>query len=64
MAGQALARELRLQHQSIGIIYPSARKQDGVCLAAFFPSLVQNLRQGGIWRLEWKGTREPLVSAV
>jgi RES domain-containing protein len=63
-AGQALARQLRLEHQAIGIIYPSARHPGGICLAAFHPNLVQNLRQGGIWRLAWRGKREPVVSAL
>jgi RES domain len=63
-AGQALARELRLQHQEIGVIYPSARHQGCACLAPFYPSIVQNLRQGGIWRLEWKGEPSPVMTAI
>ena len=63
-AGQALAKRLRLEEQGIGIIYPSVRHQGGTCLAAFHPGLVQNLRQGGVWRLEWKGTPEAAVSRM
>jgi RES domain-containing protein len=63
-AGQALARELRLKHQAMGVIYPSARHPGGICLAAFNPNLVQNLRQGGIWRLEWRGGPSPVITAV
>lgn len=63
-AGQALARELRTQADSNGILYPSIRRQSGTCLVAFHPSLVQNVRQGAIWRLEWQGTQEPGVSRL
>jgi hypothetical protein len=60
-AGQALARRLRADEASNGIVYPSVRRPGGTCLAAFRPDLVQNLREGGIWRLEWRGTPEPAV---
>jgi hypothetical protein len=60
-AGQALARELRAGGAN-GIIYPSVRHTNGTCLAAFRPDLVQNLREGGIWRLEWQGTPRPSVT--
>lgn len=62
-AGQALARQLRAAG-SDGIVYPSVRRPGGTCLAAFHPASVQNVRQGGIWRLEWKGTAEPAVRRV
>ena len=60
-AGQDLARELRAGGSN-GIIYPSVRHVNGICLAAFRPDLVQNLREGGIWRLEWQGTPTPAVT--
>lgn len=60
-AGQALARELRAQH-SPGLIYPSARRAGGTCLVAFVPGVVQNVRQGGLWRLEWRGTPDPVIT--
>lgn len=62
--GQALANAARKQDGMDGIVYRSARRPEGTCLAAFRPDLVQNLRQGGIWRLEWQGERVPLVSKV
>jgi hypothetical protein len=62
--GQALATRLRVEAQGIGLLYPSVRHPGGTCLAAFHPGLVQNLRQGGVWRLEWKGTREAAVSKI
>jgi hypothetical protein len=60
-AGQALARELRAGGSN-GVIYPSVRHAGGTCLAAFRPDLVQNLREGGIWRLEWQGTPTPSIT--
>lgn len=60
-SGQVLARQLR-QQGSNGLIYPSVRYPGGTCLAAFRPSLVQNLRQGSLWRLTWAGSRTPEVS--
>jgi hypothetical protein len=61
-AGQALARRLRTEAASNGIVYPSVRRQGGTCLAAFRPDLVQNVREGGIWRLAWQGTPEPSMT--
>ncbi len=61
-AGQRLARQLRIDHVSNGIVYPSVRHAGGTCLVCFRPDLVQNLRQGGIWRLEWQGTPTPSVT--
>lgn len=61
-AGQALARRLRVDAASNGIIYPSLRLTGGTCLVAFRPDLVQNLRQGLVWRLEWKGSPVPSIA--
>jgi RES domain-containing protein len=61
-AGQALAKQLRQEAAGNGIIYPSIRHSGGTCLAAFRPDLVQNLRQGAIWRLEWQGALTPTVT--
>ena len=63
-AGQALANRLRKEAASNGIVYPSARHAGGVCLVAFRPDLVQNLRQGGIWRLEWQGAPTPTMTRL
>jgi hypothetical protein len=63
-AGQALARRLRGERASSGLVYPSVRCAGGTCLAAFRPDLVQNLRQGGIWRLRWHGAPEPRILRV
>jgi RES domain len=42
---QLLAREL-LAEGSVGIVYPSVRHKDGICLACFRPALVINVRKG------------------
>lgn len=63
-AGQALARRLRGEAAAVGIVYPSARRAGGACLVAFRPDLVQNLREGGVWRLVWKGSPEPSMRRV
>jgi len=63
-AGQALARRLQTEAASNGIVYPSVRVAGGVCLAVFRPDLVQNLRQGGIWRLEWQGAPTPTMTRM
>ena len=63
-AGQALARRLRTEAASNGIVYPSVRRAGGTCLAAFLPDLVQNLRQGGLWQLAWHGHPEPSVTRL
>jgi hypothetical protein len=63
-AGQALARRLRKQANSNGILYPSVRHSGGTCLVAFRPDLVQNLRQGGICRVEWQGSPVPVITQI
>jgi hypothetical protein len=63
-AGQALALRLRKELGSNGIIYPSVRKSGGTCLVAFRPDLVLNLRQGGLWRLEWQGRPTPTTARL
>lgn len=60
-AGQALAKALRAAGSN-GIVYPSTRRAEGTCLVAFHPMLVQNVRQGAIWQLHWRGTPEPIVT--
>lgn len=56
-AGQVLARELR-DADFGGVIYPSVRRAEGTCLAAFSTTLVQNIRQGATWELTWSGSPE------
>lgn len=60
-AGQKLARELRVA-DSLGIVYPSVRNSGGTCLVSFVPHSVQNVRQGGLWRMEWDDSPTPVVT--
>lgn len=46
---------------SDGIVYPSARKADGVCCALFYPDLAGNVRQGRHLDYHWDGKRVDLV---
>lgn len=59
--GQALAAEI-IAKGGNGLLYQSVRRPIGTCLVAFHPHLVQNVRQGAIWRLEWAGTPTPLIT--
>jgi hypothetical protein len=60
-AGQALAADLQAAGRVLGVVYPSVRRSGGTCLAAFHPYVVQNVRQGGLWRLTWAGSPQPVV---
>jgi hypothetical protein len=61
-AGQALARRI-FGAGGNGVIYPSARRTGGTCLAAFRPHLIQNVRLGETVTFEWRGKRQPEVIA-
>ncbi|MEP0521359.1 MAG: RES family NAD+ phosphorylase [Hyphomicrobiales bacterium] len=58
--GQALAKALRTTGCQ-GIIYQSVRHSDGLCLAAFRPNTVQNIRQGDCWKFVWSGSATPTI---
>jgi RES domain-containing protein len=60
-AGQKLAAEVRTQGRN-GIVYPSVRQRGGVCLAVFWPGLIQNFQQGDTWILKWAGNPTPTIS--
>ncbi len=62
-AGQTLAREA-MAAETMGIVYPSVRHRGGTCLAALHPAVVQNVRQGGLWRLKWDGSPAPTVERL
>jgi RES domain-containing protein len=47
IASQALGLEL-LTRGSAGIVYPSVRRPDGVCVVCFRPPLVLNVRKGAL----------------
>lgn len=60
-SGQALAAKIILEGGN-GLLYPSVRRPEGTCLVAFHPHLVQNVRQGAIWQLEWTGSPTPAIN--
>lgn len=60
-AGQKLAANLR-SNGANGILYQSVRHDGGMCLAAFRPNIVQNIRQGSEWNFIWQGNRNPTIS--
>ncbi len=55
-AGQALARSIRAAGGN-GVLYPSVRFDGGACLAAFRPSIIQNVQLGETAVFEWDGSR-------
>lgn len=59
--GQALARDV-FGSGGNGLLYPSARREDGQCLVALRPHLVQNVRQGDTWVFEWAGEPTPSIT--
>lgn len=59
--GQALARDLRAAGAR-GLIYPSVRRKRGVCLVAFEPHTVQNVRPGARWKLTWSGSPDYTIT--
>ncbi|HEX7339158.1 MAG TPA: RES family NAD+ phosphorylase [Rhodanobacteraceae bacterium] len=59
-ASQALARQLR-EAGSNGIVYDSVRHTGGVCVAAFYPDVVDPCVQAAHYLYRWNGTR---ISAV
>ena len=62
VASQALAEQL-LATGALGVVYPSARRRGGTCLACFRPALVMNVRRDRTYRFTWRGTPEPEVVA-
>jgi hypothetical protein len=63
VASQGLAQRL-LDAGSLGIIYPSVRRNGGTCLACFRPALVMNVRKGKTFKFTWKGKSEPEISVI
>lgn len=62
-AGQALAHEIRAAGHS-GLLYRSLRHPGGLCLVAFRPNLVQDIRQGDTWRMTWSGSPDPEIFRI
>ena len=60
---QQLAARL-LDAGSMGIIFPSVRREGGTNLACFRPALVGNVRKGQAYRLTWAGSTTPVVESI
>jgi hypothetical protein len=57
---QQLAVEL-MELGSVGIVYPSVRREGGTCIACFRPSIVANVRKSTPYRLIWTPLRARMV---
>jgi hypothetical protein len=57
---QQLAVEL-MALGSLGIIYPSVRREGGTCLACFRPSVVANVRKSARYKLIWTPMRAQII---
>lgn len=57
---QLLTVEL-LAQGSLGVIYPSVRRDGGSCIACFRPSVVANVRKASRYRLVWTKVRATLT---
>lgn len=61
VASQTLAAAL-LSAGSLGVVYPSVRRDGGTCVACFRPALVTHVRPGARWRFNWdSGGGPPIV---
>src|SRR3546814_771417 len=63
VASQKLAQTL-FDSGSLGIVYPSVRRAEGINLACFRPALVGNVRRASVYELSWTGTPEPRVRVI
>jgi RES domain len=61
VASQTLAARL-LDAGSLGVIYPSARRAGGTCVACFRPALVMNVRRAKTYRMRWSGRETPVIT--
>ncbi len=59
-ASQRLAETL-LAEGAAGVVYPSARRATGTCLASFRPALVYNVRRHATYQFTWAGSATPTV---
>jgi len=64
LASQELAHRLLLRARTLGVVYPSVRRQGGTCLGCFRPALVMNVRKSATYRFRWKGTATPEIEVL
>ncbi len=63
LASQELAGRL-LADGAPGVVYPSARRPGGTCLACFRPAEVREVRKRGLHRLVWRPAAPPTFTRV
>lgn len=63
VASQALAERL-LAADSLGVVYPSVRREGGTCIACFRPALVANVRRARTYRFTWRGSPDPTITVA
>lgn len=61
VSSQTLAARL-LDAGSLGVVYPSVRREGGTCIACFRPALVMNVRKGRTYRFRWSGRATPTIT--
>lgn len=62
-ASQAFARTYKATGAN-GIVYPSQRRTEGQCIAAFYPDVVSVARQADHFRYHWSGERIDYVQRI
>jgi RES domain-containing protein len=60
-ASQIFGQQL-LSNGSAGIVYPSVRHREGICIACFRPPLVQNVREGAMVTFTFENTAMTSIS--
>ncbi len=60
---QKLAEDL-LANAALGVIYPSVRDANGICVVCFRPTLVMNVRKSGTFEFSWQGKGEPSITQL
>lgn len=61
VSSQTLAARL-IDSGSLGVVYPSVRREGGTCIACFRPALVMNVRKGRTYRFRWSGRAAPTIT--
>ncbi len=60
---QAFARERKAAGAN-GVVYPSQRRAEGECIAAFYPDVVSVARQADHFRYHWDGEKIDFVQQI
>ncbi|MEO8134258.1 MAG: RES family NAD+ phosphorylase [Betaproteobacteria bacterium] len=63
VTSQTLAERL-LDAGSLGVVYPSVRRNGGTCVACFRPALVMHVRKGKTYRFSWRGKPTPVIELL